>query len=209
MLGRAADDLADADERVREAIRSGAGLERFRRIDTRQCSNCHSENRYLRKPMVPKIDGIDFEERLTWQYVDQLKAFTKMKLLIKGIETAEDAQLCLSHGADGVWVSNHGGRASETGRGTLEALPEIVNAVKGRVPVIVDGGFRRGTDIFKALALGADAIGIGRPYIWGLSCFGQEGVEAVLRILSDELEMTMKMAGTHSIGNINSDYLAS
>ncbi|MDZ4715206.1 MAG: alpha-hydroxy acid oxidase [Cytophagales bacterium] len=182
-------------------------LERFTRIDTRQCSNCHTSNRFARKPMVPPIEGIEFEQKLTWQYVDQLKAFTKMKLVIKGIETSEDAQLCLSHGADGIWVSNHGGRASETGRGTLEALPEIVATVKGKVPVIIDGGFRRGTDIFKALALGANAVGIGRPYIWGLSCFGQEGVEAVLRILSEELKMTMQQAGTSKLDEIDSRFV--
>ena len=157
--------------------------------------------------MIPKVEGIQFEEKLTWQYVDQLKAFTKMKLVIKGIETAEDAQLCLEHGVDGIVISNHGGRASETGRGTLECLPEIVSVVKGRIPVLIDGGFRRGTDIFKALALGADAICIGRPYIWGLAAFGQEGVEAVLQILTDELEMTMGQAGTATISEINGTFI--
>ena len=182
-------------------------LERMSRIDTRQCTNCHSGNRFDRKPMIPKVEGIQFEEKLTWQYVDQLKAFTKMKLVIKGIETAEDAQLCLEHGVDGIVISNHGGRASETGRGTLECLPEIVSVVKGRIPVLIDGGFRRGTDIFKALALGADAICIGRPYIWGLAAFGQEGVEAVLQILTDELEMTMGQAGTATISEINGTFI--
>jgi 4-hydroxymandelate oxidase len=183
-------------------------LERFRRLDTRTCSNCHGDNRFQRKPMVSKADGIQFESRLTWEYVDQLKAFTKMKLVVKGLETAEDAQLCLKHGVDGIVISNHGGRASETGRGTLESLPEIVDVIKGRIPVLIDGGFRRGTDIFKALALGADAICIGRPYIWGLASFGQEGVEAVLRILTDELTMTMGQAGTPAIADINKSCIA-
>ncbi len=188
-------------------LRNRETLERLSRIDTRECSKCHSGNRYERKPMIPKIEGIEFSERLTWEYVDQLKDFTKMKLVIKGIETAEDAQLCLDHGVDGIIVSNHGGRASETLRGTLECLPEIVNVVKGRIPVLIDGGFRRGTDIFKALAMGANAVCIGRPYIWGLASFGQEGVEAVLRILSDELSLTMGQAGTPKIGDINSRYV--
>lgn len=183
-------------------------LKRMVRLDQRQCTNCHSGNRFDRKPMVPKIKGIEFEENLTWEYVDQLKDFTKMKLVIKGIETAEDAQLCLKHGVDGIIISNHGGRASETGRGTLECLPEIVSVVKGKIPVLIDGGFRRGTDIFKALALGADAICIGRPYIWGLASFGQEGVEAVLRILTEELSLTMGQAGTATIKEITRANLA-
>lgn len=123
-------------------------------------------------------------------------------MIVKGLETGEDAKLCLAHGVDGIVVSNHGGRASETGRGTLEALPEVVAAVEGKIPVLIDGGFRRGTDIFKALALGADAVCIGRPYIWGLGSFGQEGVEAVLQILRDELEMVMGQAGTPNINAI-------
>ena len=131
-----------------------------------------------------------------------------MKLVVKGIETAEDAQLCLDHGVDGIIISNHGGRASETGRGTLEALPEMASVIKGRIPVLIDGGFRRGTDIFKALALGADAICIGRPYIWGLASFGQEGVEAVLQILRDELEMVIGQAGTGTINEINKSFIA-
>ncbi len=130
-----------------------------------------------------------------------------MKLVIKGIETAEDAQLCLDHKADGIVVSNHGGRASETGRGTLECLPEILRVVNGRVPVLIDGGFRRCTDIFKALALGATAVCVGRPYIWGLSTFGQAGVEAVLGILTEELSVVMKHAGTSRIKDISSSYL--
>jgi len=183
-------------------------LERMSRIDTRDCSKCHSENRFERKPMVSKKAGIEFEEKLTWDYVDKLKASTKLKLVIKGIETAEDAQLSLQHGVDGIIISNHGGRASETGRGTLESLPEIAAVINKKIPVLIDGGFRRGTDIFKALAMGADGIGIGRPYIWGLASFGQEGVEAVLQILRDELYMVMGQAGTASIKEINRSYIA-
>ena len=125
-----------------------------------------------------------------------------MKLVLKGIETREDAELCLKYGVDGILVSNHGGRATETGRATIDALSEIVQAVGNRMPVMVDGGFRRGTDIFKALALGARAVGIGRPYIWGLSAFGQSGVEAVLDILRRELEMVMRQSGVRSVREI-------
>ena len=108
--------------------------------------------------------------------------------LIKGLETREDAALAVKSGADGIIVSNHGGRATETGRPTIDALPEVVQGAGGRIPVLLDGGVRRGTDVFKALALGATAVGIGRPYIWGLSSFGQAGVDRVLQILNTELQ---------------------
>lgn len=159
--------------------------------------------------MVPNTEGLEFEKKLTWDYVDRLKATTKMKLVVKGIETAEDAALCLQHGVDGIVISNHGGRASETGRGTLDCLPEMADEIQGRIPILIDGGFRRGTDIFKALALGANAVCIGRPYIWGLASFGQEGVAAVLQLLRDELEMVMGQAGTRAIKDITKSSIAS
>jgi isopentenyl diphosphate isomerase/L-lactate dehydrogenase-like FMN-dependent dehydrogenase len=126
-----------------------------------------------------------------------------MKVLVKGIDSGEDARLAVEHGIDGILLSNHGGRSTETLRGTIEALPEVVEAVGGRVPVLVDGGFRRGTDIYKALALGATAVGVGRPYIWGLSSFGQDGVERVLDILRAELTLIMRQAGTPAIKRIS------
>lgn len=131
-----------------------------------------------------------------------------MKLLLKGIVTAEDASLAVEHGVDGIIVSNHGGRAEDSGRSTIESLSEVVDAIDGRVPVIVDSGFRRGTDIFKALALGADAIAIGRPYLWGLGSFGQEGVETVLDLLKRELEIVMRQAGTTRIEEISRSSIA-
>jgi isopentenyl diphosphate isomerase/L-lactate dehydrogenase-like FMN-dependent dehydrogenase len=140
---------------------------------------------------------------LTWSYVDQLKKATTMKVMLKGIVTREDAVRCLEHGVDGIVVSNHGGRADETGRGAIESLPEVLAAVRGRVPVFVDSGFRRGTDIFKALALGAKAVGIGRPYIWGLGAFGQEGVEKVIDILMRELRIVMMQMGTPNLAKIS------
>jgi 4-hydroxymandelate oxidase len=108
----------------------------------------------------------------------------------------------VQHGADGIIISNHGGRATETGRGTIECVAEVADAVRGRVPVLVDGGFRRGTDVFKALALGANAVGIGRPYVWGLAAFGQPGVERVLELLNNELRLAMIGCGTTSIRDI-------
>jgi 4-hydroxymandelate oxidase len=136
-----------------------------------------------------------------WSYIDRLKKMTRMKLLIKGIDTGEDARLCRESGADGIVVSNHGGRGTETLRGTIEVLPEVLDAA-GKLPVLIDGGVRRGTDIFKALALGAKGVGIGRPYIYGLTAFGQAGVERVLDVLRAELALTMRQCGTPTIADI-------
>jgi isopentenyl diphosphate isomerase/L-lactate dehydrogenase-like FMN-dependent dehydrogenase len=188
--------------------------ERFRRMDTRRCESCHEPGPngvYSRRPMFAGIDmtGVGVNDpALTWDDVKRLKDSMKMKLVIKGIDTREDAELCLKYGVDGVIVSNHGGRATETGRATIDALPEVVQAVGSRIPVMVDGGFRRGTDIFKALALGARAVGVGRPYVWGLSAFGQPGVEAVLDILRRELEMVMRQSGVRSIHEIGAAYVS-
>ncbi len=146
---------------------------------------------------------------LTWDFIDWLRANTAMKIVLKGIVTGEDAALCVAHGVDGLIVSNHGGRQEESNRGTLEALPEIVAAVQGRLPVLIDGGFRRGTDIFKALALGADAICIGRPYMWGLAAFGEAGVATVLALLRAELVRIMKLAGTPRLADITPNHIVS
>ena len=130
-----------------------------------------------------------------------------MKLIVKGIVTAEDAASCVQHGVDAVYVSNHGGRAEASGWGALDSLPEVVDAVGGSVPVLVDSGFRRGTDIFKALALGADAVCIGRAYIWGLAAFGQPGVERVLEMLNAELRMVMGQMGTPTLADIGQQHI--
>lgn len=176
---------------------------RQRMLDTRNCLSCHTKGlgQPIHRPMFDGIEGGTPSEA-TWNYVERLKKLTRMKVLIKGIDSGEDARLAVDHGADGILLSNHGGRATETLRGTIEALPEVVDSVNGRVPVLVDGGFRRGTDIYKALALGATAVGVGRPYIWGLSAFGQEGVERVLDILHAELTLIMRQAGTPTIKQI-------
>jgi len=111
------------------------------------------------------------DSAMTWSVIARMKEVTEMNIIIKGIEVAADAALAVQYGADAIMVSNHGGRAVETGLGTIECLPEIVSAVNGRIPIIIDGGFRRGTDIYKALALGASAVGIGRPYCFGLGAY--------------------------------------
>jgi 4-hydroxymandelate oxidase len=180
--------------------------ERSRRTDKGDCTACHSSARGGRSiaelTMFTGLEAAMNPAGATWEYVDRLKKLTRMKLVLKGIETREDARLAREHGVDGIIVSNHGGRALETNRSTIEALSEVIDGAGPAVPVLVDGGFRRGTDIFKALALGARAVGIGRPYLWGLSAFGQQGVERVLDILRAELQMTMRQCGAPSIGQI-------
>ena len=178
---------------------------RFARQDTRNCVSCHigyPSDMRIHRPMYDGLDGAFNPPNATWAYVDRLKKLTKMKLLLKGIDSAEDARLAIEHGVDGLVVSNHGGRATETLRATVDCLPEVVDAVGGRIPVLLDGGVRRGSDVFKALASGARAVGIGRPYIWGLSAFGQDGVERVLDILRAELTLTMRQMGTPSVKSI-------
>ena len=143
-----------------------------------------------------------------WALVDRIRKQWHGKFVIKGIDTREDARMCVEHGLDAIMVSNHGGRATETLRSTLEALPEVVAEVNGRIPVFVDGGFRRGTDVFKALALGARAVGIGRPFLWGLGAFGQDGVDRVLEILQGELKLAMGNCGTRTVADISRAYVA-
>src|SRR5690606_7625546 len=183
-------------------------LARFDRDNDPVCQACHDgmPDAFSMRRM---FDGTDMTKvrmglaGLTWDYVERLKGATTMKVLLKGIQTREDAALCLEHGVDGIIVSNHGGRADETLRGAVDCLPEVVEAVGGRIPVFVDGGFRRGTDVFKALALGAAAVGIGRPYIWSLGSFGQAGVERVLDILNRELRIVMTQMGAATISDIS------
>jgi 4-hydroxymandelate oxidase len=138
-----------------------------------------------------------------WAYLDAIHKFIKGPMLVKGILTAEDAELCVQHGVDAILVSNHGGRSMDYGPATLEALPEIVAAVRGRIPVLVDSGFRRGSDVFKALALGASACGIGRANRFGLGAFGAPGVQRVLEIMQRELVMAAASAGRTTLASID------
>ena len=179
----------------------------FTRQDTRTCSSCHTGQ------AKPIFDGLNMRgvglnnPAMTWDVIARMKDVTYKKVFIKGIEVAADSALAVQYGADGIVVSNHGGRATETDKGTIECLPEIVSAVNGRIPIIIDSGFRRGTDVYKALAMGASAVGIGRPYCWGLGAFGQAGVERVLDLLNRELLITMQGSGTPTINSIGPDYV--
>jgi len=186
-------------------------LARSIRRDTRVCGSCHPAG----GPALvvaglpparetPMLDGIGSSINpafADWSWVERLRKLTRMKLVLKGIDNAADARLAREHGADGILVSNHGGRATETLRATIDCLPEVVDAAR-QIPVFIDGGFRRGTDIYKALAYGARAVGIGRPYIWGLSAFGQPGVERVIEILRAELLLAMRECGTPTVAGI-------
>lgn len=204
-------------------------LFRSQTVDKRDCSVCHASSytgfargrpksgsggfaQYAaRKPMfsgldLSKVTGLH-PASMDWEFVKRLRDTVTVKLLLKGIVTREDAQFAVEHGVDGLVVSNHGGRAEESLRPTIESLPEVIEGAAGKIPVIVDGGIRRGTDIFKALALGATAVGIGRPQAWGLAAFGQPGVEAVLEMLRRELKTIMRQAGTTSVDKITRSHV--
>lgn len=183
---------------------------RTRPKDLIECNACHEDpatrvramdKGFDRNPKLP-ISPLD------WAYVDRIRQFWKGKFVVKGIVTREDAALCIQHGVDAIYVSNHGGRGTEMLRSTIESLPEVVAEVKGRVPVFCDSGFRRGTDVFKALALGAKGVGIGRPFLWGLGAFGQAGVDRVIEILQSELRLVMRNCGTRTVADITRAYVA-
>jgi isopentenyl diphosphate isomerase/L-lactate dehydrogenase-like FMN-dependent dehydrogenase len=154
-------------------------------------------------PMGLPDDELVYDPHITWDDLGWIREHAPIPLLVKGILTGEDARIAVEHGADGVVVSNHGGRQLDGVAAGITALPEVVEAVEGRVPVLVDGGVRRGTDVLKALALGAAAVMVGRPTCWGLAAAGEEGVLGVLEILRAELENAMELAGVASASEIS------
>jgi 4-hydroxymandelate oxidase len=189
----------------RELSRRSQGRENYNRP---LCQSCHNHQPGYQRPMHRGVSGPPGPRPpFDWDYVKRLRDHTQMKVVLKGIVTREDAELAVQHGADAVFVSNHGGRAENSLRGTIDSLPEVVAGVKGRVPVMIDSGVRRGADIFKALALGADAVGIGRPYVWGLGAFGQEGVDKVIDLLMDEFRMVMRQTRTLTIDQIDAKFV--
>jgi isopentenyl diphosphate isomerase/L-lactate dehydrogenase-like FMN-dependent dehydrogenase len=147
------------------------------------------------------------QKRFNWSDVDRIKNNFDVPLLIKGIATSEDARMCVEHGVDVVYVSNHGGRQLDHGRGGLDVLPEVVDAVRGKAQVMIDGGFLRGTDIVKAMALGADAVGIGRMYGFALAADGEDGVVRLLEILEQEIQSCLGLLGVTSFAELDASYL--
>jgi len=183
---------------------------RLRRTDTRDCGSCHGSNDYLSRK--PNFSGIDLAgtsqtvvTNLTWDRIKRLRDMVKVNLVLKGIVAPEDAKMAAVAGIDAIIVSNHGGRVEDGVGSTIEALPDIVSAVEGRMPILVDSGFRHGSDIVKALAIGAKAVCIGRPYLWGLGAFGQAGVERVLGILRFETRLAMQQLGAPTLKDITPD----
>jgi len=162
------------------------------------------ENR-RRGVSLPRPYGLSsrFQAQLNWSFLPELAGYAKAPVLVKGILTADDALKAVNGGAAGVIVSNHGGRYLDGAPSTIEMLPGIVDAVGGKIPVLIDGGFRRGTDILKALAIGAQAILVGRPPLWGLGAFGEQGVQRVMEILRTELAWAMALAGRPTIASID------
>jgi isopentenyl diphosphate isomerase/L-lactate dehydrogenase-like FMN-dependent dehydrogenase len=211
MRAEKAGSLAVAVTVDRSGGRNQETLFRLRPTDTRECSGCHDRGSGLAATLTRRAmyQGIDMSgltntqsSAMTWDFLKRLRDTTKMKIVLKGILAHEDAVLAANAGMDAIIVSNHGGRSEDSGRSTVDALPEIVEAVHGRMPILVDSGFRRGTDIVKALAMGATAVCIGRPYIWGLGAFGQAGVERVLELMRVELYGAMQQVGAPSIKHL-------
>ncbi|MEU6407774.1 alpha-hydroxy acid oxidase [Microbispora sp. NPDC046933] len=148
------------------------------------------------------VRPIVMSSAITWEHVDLLRRMTRLPIVLKGVTHPADARLALDHGVSAVYVSNHGGRQLDTVPATVDLLPEIVAAVGGAVPVLVDGGIRRGTDVVKAMALGASAVAIGRPVIWGLAADGERGVARVLGLLRDEVEHALTLCGLASVRDL-------
>ncbi len=146
---------------------------------------------------------------MDWKVIDWIRSVSKLPILLKGVMTPEDAKLAVKHNVNGIIISNHGGRQLDGVPAPIEVLPKIVKAVEGRLEILVDGGVRRGTDVLKALALGARAVLIGRPYVWGLAADGEAGVKRVIGMLRDEFELAMALAGCPSISKITPDLVSS
>lgn len=196
-------------------------MQAWARADKRDCNSCHGVNASAQAGAAeggaatqgllrPAFRGIDMSRVtdinnpvLTWDFVQRVKGLTKKPVLVKGVVTGQDAAAAVRAGVDGMVISNHGGRAEDSLIGTFDALPEVAAAVRGRVPIFLDGGVRRGSDVFKALALGATAVGIGRPYVWGGAAFGPAGAETAMRLIDEELMQTMRQAGVTRLADIS------
>ena len=200
-------DAAWADDHVARAIASGYSAFCIT-VDTAHYSR---RERDLAKRHVTagrrRVQGRDFQMALDWKTVERMRSKFKIPFAIKGIGTAEDAKIALDHGVEMIYVSNHGGRQLDHGRGSTEVLPEVVEAVAGRATIIVDGGYYRGTDIVKAIALGANLVGLGRMQCYGLAAAGQAGIVRMLEILEDEVTRALGLLGVTSFGKLDRSYL--
>ena len=156
-------------------------------------------------PNLPTRDNFveSFESALNWADLEWLRSLTSMPLVVKGIQTAEDARLCAEYGAEALVVSNHGGHAMQETEGTIDMLPEVTDAVGDRLEIYLDGGVRKGADVLKALALGARAVFVGRPIFWGLSVGGEDGVRHCLEILRTELSVAMGLCGVTDVKRVD------
>jgi isopentenyl diphosphate isomerase/L-lactate dehydrogenase-like FMN-dependent dehydrogenase len=200
-------DRAWVDDHVRRAV--AAGYEAFcLTIDTAIYSRRERDLGKRYRPLGRRAaQGREFQSALNWDDVKRFKDKHQIPLILKGIATAEDAETALGHGVDAIYVSNHGGRQLDHGRGAIEVLPEIVAAVKGRAQIIIDGGFYRGSDVVKALALGANAVGMGRAYCYALAAAGEGGVVRALEILEDEMYSALGLLGVTKTSELDKSYL--
>jgi glycolate oxidase len=200
-------DDAFVEDHVSRAIASGYAAFCLT-VDTAHYSRRERDiaKRYVRESRLRSTGG-DFQKGLEWRTVKLIKDKYKIPLALKGIATAEDAAIALDHGVEWIYVSNHGGRQLDHGRGAMHVLPEIVDAVKGRAKIMVDGGFCRGSDVVKAIAAGADIVGIGRMQCWALAAAGEAGVHRMLELLEDEVIRSLGLLGVTSFAEINKSCL--
>jgi glycolate oxidase len=200
-------DAAWVDDHVERAIASKYGVFCLT-VDTAHYSR---RERDIAKRHITggrrRASGREYQEALDWKTVERIKSKYKIPLAIKGIATAEDAKLCLDHGVEIIYVSNHGGRQLDHGRGSMDVLPEVADAVAGRAQIIIDGGFYRGSDVVKAIALGGNLVGLGRMQCYGLAAAGQAGIVRMLSLMEDEITRSMGLLGVTSLGKLDRTYL--
>ncbi|GLC35734.1 hypothetical protein PLESTB_000488900 [Pleodorina starrii] len=189
----------EADARNKFTLPSGLALRNLEYLSTGSTTQARdaADGSALMRLFTAEVD-----DSLTWEFIPWLRSITKLPIIVKGLLAPDDAELAVRYGVDGIVVSNHGGRQLDYAPSGLEMLPAVVAAVRGRVPVLVDGGVRRGTDVIKALALGASAVLLGRPVLYGLAVGGQAGVERVLQLLRNEIELSMALAGCATLRDI-------
>jgi isopentenyl diphosphate isomerase/L-lactate dehydrogenase-like FMN-dependent dehydrogenase len=177
-------------------------------VDVAHYSNRERQKMHSFVPDGQRAGGKDFQAALDWKMLDKIRSLAKMPVIVKGIQTREDARIALKRGLDGIWVSNHGGRQLDHARGGLDVLPEVVDVVRGKIPVIVDGGFTRGTDIIKGIALGADVVAGGKMHAWALGAGGPAALERMLELVRIEIETTMALLGVTALRQLDKSYVA-